>query len=249
MKSMRIIECIVSILFIVLVPAIPAIQIQTVETELATSPITYEALKHMDAGELIVFIQTLTKDSPQLSKEFENAIQEIEDSPVSPRASKNIQNLIGDKNQGPQPRNDNQTFLEKIFWKIYNYRVFRLVVSTLLFITFQSKFTLWRTMSWGIRLLRWTKLGILLGYIDPSQQHPQTPTIDFQQDLVNKTLTVVSIVPVNSLWSDITEIGAGSCNPLPEGNISAGDMITNCTGIIVLQYVPTYEILGVFEFD
>ncbi len=80
---------------------------------------------------------------------------------------------------------DNQTFLEKIFWKIFNYRLFRVYLSALLFVYFQSKFTLMRTMTWGIRLLRWVKVGILLGFIDPSQQSPQTPTIDFHQDSGN----------------------------------------------------------------
>jgi len=103
-------------------------------------------------------------------------------------------------------------------------------------------------MTWGIRLLRWIKLGLLLGFIDPSQQPPQTPDIGFQQDLGNDSITVTYVAP-GELWSDIAEIGAGSCDPFPEGNVTAGDLITNCSGIIVLQYLPTYEILGVFEFE
>jgi hypothetical protein len=229
------------------VPATNAIQVQTIKRELSTSLISYEMVKNIDAEELIAFIQNLAKDYPQLYDEFQNAVEEIENTPASSMRIKHGSNVLVDKNQEPQQRDDNQTFLEKIFWKIYNYRVFRLLVILLLFINFQSKFTLMRTMTWGIRLLRWTKLGILLGFIDPTQK-PQTPDIGFQQDLGNKTLTV-TYTTADILWSDISEIGAGSCDPLPVGNVVVGDTLTNCTGILVLQYVPTFEILGVFEFD
>jgi len=60
---------------------------------------------------------------------------------------------------------------------------------------------------------------------------------------------MVTSTPANVQWSDITEIGAGSCDPLPEGDVLVGDTLTNCTGIIALLYVPTYEVVGVFEFD
>ena len=248
MKGRIIVGSIVAIFLMVLVPVTNAVQIQTVEKELSTSYISYETIKNMDADELVVFIQNLAKDYPQLYEEFQYCVGEMENAPVSSMVTKQLSDISITKNQGPQPKSDNQTFIEKIFWKIYNYRVFRLLVSTLLFIYFQSKFTLWRTMTWGIRLLRWTKLGILLGFIDPSQQ-PQSPTISFEQDDMNNTLTVVTVDPADVLWNDINEIGAGSCDPLPAGNINVGDTLTNCTGIIVLQYTPTNEILGVFEFD
>jgi len=247
MKRWSIIGSLIAILLITSVPASSAIQIQAVEQGISASPVMYETLKQMDAEDLMVFIQTLAKDYPQISEEFQQATGELENTPVSSMISRYIQDIIIDKNQQPRLRNDNQTFLEKIFWKVYNYRVFRLLISTLLFIYHPSKITLWRTMTWGIRLLRITKIGILLGYIDPTQK-PQTPAIEFQQDLGNNTLTVVT-APVDVLWSDIKEIGEGSCAPFPEGSVVAGDMITNCTGIIVLQYVPTSIILGVFEFD
>jgi hypothetical protein len=247
MKRWSVIGSFLAIILVVLVPVTSAIQIQTVKRDVSSSLISFEMLENTDAEELVDFIQALVKDSPQALEEFQHGIDEIENTPVSSMISKYIQDVKTDKNQQPQPRNDNQTFLEKIYWKIYNYRVFRLLISTLLVIYHPSKITLWRMMSWGIRLLRWTKIGILLGYIDPNQK-PQTPTIEFQQDLGNNTLTVVT-APTDILWSDIKEIGEGSCDPFPEGTVVAGDMITNCTGIIVLQYVPTSIILGVFEFD
>jgi hypothetical protein len=220
-----------------------AVQIQTIEKKLSTQSISYDVIKTMDAEDLVVFIRSLSQNYPDLYEEFQSSVDDLENAPFSSVITKQT----ADKS-GPQPNADNQTLLEKIFWKIYNYRVIRLLISTLLFIKFQSKFTLWRTMTWGIRLLRWIKVGILLGFIDLSQQPPLTPNIVFQQDLGNDTL-IVSYASANVQWSDIAEIGEGGCDPLPEGNVTAGDMITSCTGIIVLQYVPTYEILGVFEFD
>jgi hypothetical protein len=104
-------------------------------------------------------------------------------------------------------------------------------------------------MTWGIRILRLIKIGILLGFIDPGQQNPQTPTIGFEQDMLNKTLTVISVDADDVPWSDFTEIGAGSCDPFPNGNVTVGDSLTNCKGIIVLQYIPTKEFIGVFEFE
>jgi hypothetical protein len=104
-------------------------------------------------------------------------------------------------------------------------------------------------MTWGIKLLRWVKIGIILGFIDPSQQPPQTPDVVFEQDEVNNTLMVVSVNQDNVLWSDIAEIGSGSCDPFPVGNVTVGGEIINCSGIIVLQYIPTEAILGVFEFN
>ncbi len=248
MKRRIILGSIVAVFLIALVPATNAIQIQTIEQELLITLISYEQFKNMDAEELVSFIQILATDYPELSMKFQSAVDDIESTPVSLMEAKHQSTFLNDKNQGPQKLDDNQTFLEKIFWKIFNYRLFRVYLSALLFVYFQSKFTLMRTMTWGIRLLRLVKIGILLGFIDPSQQSPQTPTIEFHQDFGNATLQVL-YADADILWTDISEIGAGSCDPFPGGNVTAGDRITNCTGIIVLQYLPTYEILGVFEFD
>jgi hypothetical protein len=248
MKGRSIVWSIIAVVLVLCVPLTNAVQIQTVENELSNSIITYDALKNMDTDELIVFINSLSQDYPGLSETFQRALDKMEDSPISSIHPNHQSSTQGDDSQGPQSKSDNQTFFEKIYWKIYNYRVFRLLISALLFIKFQSKLTLWRTMTWGIRLLRWIKLGILLGYIEWSQQ-PQSPTISFEQDDANNTLTVVSVSPANILWSDIVEIGEGSCDPLPSGNVTTGDTLTDCAGIIVLQYIPTYEIIGVFEFE
>jgi hypothetical protein len=249
MKRRIIVGSIIAIFLMVLVPVTNAIQIQTVEKDLSTSYISYETIKNMDADELIIFIHNLAKDYPQLYEEFQRCVDEMENTPVSSMVTKRLSDTPIAKNQEPQPKSDNQTFIEKIFWKIFNYRTFRLFISTCLFLYFQSKFTLMRTMTWGIKLLRWVKIGILMGFIDPSQQEPTTPDIVFEQDEVNNTLMVVSVSLDNVLWSDINQIGSGSCDPLPIGNVTVGGEITNCSGIIVLQYLPTEVILGVFEFN
>ena len=78
---------------------------------------------------------------------------------------------------------------------------------------------------------------------------PDTPEIIFAMDLENNTLTVVYVNPDDVLWSDLDQIGSGTCDPLPTGNVTVGDMITNCSGTIVLRYIPTNEVIGVFEFQ
>lgn len=249
MKRRIVIGSVIAVFLIAFVPLTNAIQIQTMEKNVSDLYPSYESIKNMDAEEIVVFIHTLSKDYPEVSKKFDSYLNAMENRPVPSIFAQKLADRSVKENQGSQPKDDNQTFLEKIFWKIFNYRVFRVYLSALLFVYFQSKFTLWRTMTWGIRLLRWVKIGILLGIIDPDQRPPQTPVIGFQQDEMNNTLTVSYTSAGDILWNDLSEIGAGSCDPFPEGNVTTGDMISNCTGIIVLQYLPTYEILGVYEFD
>jgi hypothetical protein len=248
MKRRNSIGILIAVFLILCVPVSTAIQIQTINTITSTSNVSYEMLTTMNAEELSTFIQSVAIQYPHLLKQFQRSVQTIKNTPASMTETRHRTSGLSDASHEPQPRDDNQTFLEKIFWKIYNYRVFRLVISVILFLKYQSKFTLWRTMTWGIKLLRLTKLGILLGYIDP-QQTPQTPSIVFEQDLVNATLTVASVSPDDVLWGDITEIGNGSCDPLPPGNVAVGDTLTHCQGIIVLWYLPRNEVIGVFEFD
>ena len=248
MKRRNSIGILIAVFLILCVPVTTAVHVQTINSVASTSNMSYEMLATMNAEELSAFIQSVALQYPHLLKQFQRSVQTIKSIPVSVTETRQRTSGLSDASHESQPRDENQTFLEKIFWKIYNYRVFRLIISVLLFLKFQSKFTLWRTMSWGIKLLRLTKLGILLGYIDP-QQTPQTPNIVFGQDLVNDTLTVASVSPDDVLWSDITEIGNGSCDPLPTGNVAVGDTLTHCQGIIVLWYIPRNEVIGVFEFD
>lgn len=265
MKGRIIVGSLVAIFLILLVPVTNAVQIKTVEKDLSTSFISYDALKNMDADELIVFIRTLAQIYPQLYEEFQHDVDEMKNTPVSSIVTKHVSDIQLNKNQGPQQKSDNQTLLEKIFWKVFNYRLFRLYISTCLFIYFQSKFTLMRTMTWGIRLLRWVKIGILLGFIDPSQQ-PQTPNIACTTDSTTNRITVAT-ADANIKWNDIiitNDTGSSNChwaiydgggvtnqttNVMPTSNVTAGDYIfiwypSGGNVKITLRYVPTNSLLG-----
>jgi len=249
MKGRIFFGSLLAVILLVLVPATNAIQIQTSKRQIVTSFFSYDMIKNMDAASLTVFMSILVKNFPELSKELQQKIKETQAAPISSIDTKELLIVSHHSYLSYQQMSDNQTLLEKIYWKIFNYRVFRLYLSTALFIYFQSKLTLMRTITWGIKLLRWVKIGILLGYITPTSNPPQQPIIVFEQDNENKTLTVTSVTPNTILWSDIDEVGSGSCDPLPSGNVTVGDKITHCTGIIVLRYIPLNEILGAFEFD
>ncbi|MCK5112595.1 MAG: hypothetical protein KAQ84_03550, partial [Thermoplasmatales archaeon] len=144
----------------------------------------------------------------------------------------------------------NQSLIEKIWLRVFNYRLFRLYISFWILIYLQSKITLLRTINWAMKLLRWIQVGIILGIVDlPQYEPPETPDISFEMDIENNTLTVSYVYPEDVLWGDIDQIGSGTCDPLPTGNVTVGDEITNCMGMIVLRYIPTDEVLGVFEFE
>ncbi len=128
MNGRIILGSILAVFLIALVPATNAIQTQTVEREVSRTLVSYEQLKNMDAEALVAYIQILTNDYPELSEKFTNAVEDIENTPISPNNANHQNNFLIEKNKGPKQRDDNQTFLEKIFWKIYNYRVFRLFI-------------------------------------------------------------------------------------------------------------------------
>jgi hypothetical protein len=249
MKRRILVGSLVAVVLLLLIPMANAIQIQTVERKISNQVISYERFKEMNPEELVVFIESLAQVYPQIYKEFQRSVDKMKNTLVQPTSENNIIEKMGNNIQRSQPLSDNQTFLEKVYWKIFNYRLFRLYISACLFLYFQSNLALLRTTTWAIRLLRWVKIGILLGYINTNQQQPQTPTIVFEQDIGNRTLSVTSVSSADILWSDIAQIGAGGCDPFPEGNVTVGDTIIDCSGIIVLQYVPTQEVLGVFQFD
>ncbi len=142
----------------------------------------------------------------------------------------------------------NHTLLMKLWTFVLYYRVGRLYASLLFYSQFQSKIMLWRVMTWGIRVLTWVKVGILLGFVEP-QVPPTTPEVVFTQDWTNRTLTVTAVNAQTILWSNIDMIGSGACNPLPTGNVTIGQQITNCSGTIVLRYLPTDTILYVADFS
>jgi hypothetical protein len=157
--------------------------------------VSFEKLKTTYTAELIVFIQQLAKEYPRLFIEFQRAVEELTRTSISLNAFTNRNAFFTKNDQGQQQQDNNQTDPEKIFWKIFNSRLFGVYLSAFLCVYFQSKSTLLRTIPGGIRLLRWIKLGILLGFINPSQQPPQTPDIGFQQDFDNATILVTYVAP------------------------------------------------------
>jgi hypothetical protein len=47
-------------------------------------------------------------------------------------------------------------------------------------------------------------------------------------------------------WSNVN-IKNGECN-LPSGYIRAGDMVTNCTGYLILVWIPNNTVIGEWNF-
>ena len=192
-------------------------------------------IQSLDYEQLSEFFIDLSEDYPLIQEEITEQIEEIDNQDI-----KDLTNLA----------DSNQSFIEKAWFSIFKYRGFRLYLSLCLFAYFQSKLTLMRSLTWGIKLLRWVKVGIILGIVDPTpEEPPETPSISFYLDDVNNTLTVASVASEDTFWGDIDQIGSGNCDPLPTGNVSTGDIITNCSGIIVLRYVPTNGVIGIYEFE
>ena len=74
-----------------------------------------------------------------------------------------------------------------------------------------------------------------------------TPLITFLMNDIADTLTVTSVDSLNVLWSDI--MINGSCDTSGLGiYVTAGDVIFNCKGRIVIIYRPTNKMLGLFDF-
>lgn len=195
-----------------------------------------EKIQNMDIDELIDVIVELSKEYPLIHEEIVCQIEEMEDEEI-------LQDELNEL------ADSNQSIIEKIWLGVFNYRLFRLYISLFVYLYVQSKLTMIRTTTWAIKVLRWVKIGIILGIVDPTIQGPsETPDISFEMDMENNTLTVISVSPEDVLWTDIGQIGSGSCDPLPTGNVTVGDEITNCAGIIVLRYAPTDDVLGIFDF-
>jgi hypothetical protein len=228
-------------LLMVLVPVASAIQVHVVEKNSPSVP-SWQELKTMNAEALQTYLRTLLKNTPTA---FAHDQQLQTNEHAGMISSVSLSTHVAPSSQAAQ---NNQTLLEKIYWKVYNYRLFRFFVSVLIYSFHPTKLTTMMMLTWAIKVLRITNLGILLGFINTSPQQPPQPQIIFAQDLVNKTLTVTSVSPDTVLWSDIDQIGAGHCDPLPNGNVTAGDELTSCTGIIVLRYIPLNMVLGVFQF-
>ncbi|MFW6120006.1 MAG: hypothetical protein ACOC80_03780 [Petrotogales bacterium] len=231
MNKRIIIGSILVVFMLMLLPSTTAVQFNA---DKMTNIPDIKEIQNMDINELIDFIVEVSEQYPQIHEEVTHQIEEIENGEI-----------LQDELNEPD---GNQSIFEKIWLGVFKYRLFRLYISLFIYLYFQSKLTLMRTAIWGIKVLKWLRIGIILGFVDPNLPGPsETPHISFEMDIENNTLTVVSTD--TALWSDIDQIGSGSCDPLPTGEVTVGDQITNCIGIIVLRYIPTNDILGVFEFE
>jgi hypothetical protein len=233
MNKKIIVGSVLVVFMLILLPSTSAVQVKTGLNGI-TKPTDFKEIQNMNIDELTKFIMELAEGNPEIQDEIIRQVEEMEDENI-------LQEELADSNQ---------SFIEKIWLRVFNYRLFRLYISFWILIYFQSKIILMRTINWAMKLLRWIQIGIILGIVDlPQYEPPETPDISFEMDTENNTLTVSYVYPEDVLWSDIDQIGSGTCDPLPTGNVTTGDEITNCIGIIVLRYIPTDEVLGVFDFE
>jgi len=231
MKKKLIISSVLIVLMLMMLPTINAFQTNIRDKE-EEKPVDLEDISNMDIDELLVFIIDITQDYPEIQEKVLNQVDKIDEKPVFYKQL-----------------NSNQSIIQKIWQLVFNYRMLRFSICALVYITFPSKITMLRTLTWSIKVIRWIKVGVILSIIDPDfWKAPEVPEINFEMDMANNTLTVQYINTEDVLWSDIDQIGSGNCDPFPSGTVAVGDMITNCQGIIVLRYIPTNGIIDVFEF-
>jgi hypothetical protein len=236
MNKKIVVGSVLTIFMLMLLPSTSALHEKTGLNGI-TKLTDFTEIQNMNIGELIDFIMNLAEGNPEIQDEIMRQIEGIENKDIFQIELEEL-------------ADSNQSLIEKIWFQVFNYRLFRLYISFWILVYTQSRISLLKTIDWAMKLLRWIQVGIILGIVDlPDYNPPETPTILFEMDLENNTLVVNYISPENILWNNIDQIGSGTCDPLPTGNITVGDEITNCLGIIVLRYIPTNEVLGVFEFE
>ena len=231
MNKKIIISSTLIVFMLILLPTTTGLQDTTTKQNLELPD--YQDIQHMNINELFEYIQQITHQNPEQLTIY---LDDLENQDLPPDSINNLAN--------------NESLLSRIWTKVANYRFFRLYLSVCILIYTQSTLSLMRTTHWAIKTLKWVQVGIILGVIKmPDFTPPETPTILFDQNDENNTLTVLDISMENIYWEDIENIGSGTSDPLPPNNITIGDMITNCTGIIVLRYTITDGIIGVYEFE
>ncbi len=234
MKKKIILSSILIVIMLIILPSTASIQPSPGLQE-APKQTSFEEIKNMEIDELLDLMVEITEDYPQIYEEISKQLEQLD---------QETNNEI----EIQQP-DSNVSVLQKIWELVLKYRWFRFTFSLALYFSFPNKITMWRAISWSIKVLKWVKIGILLGFIDPAfWKQPIMPQISFEMDFENKTLSVVYVSHENLSWDDIDQIGSGSCDPLPTGTIMVGDEITNCDGIIILRYKPFNQIIGIYEF-
>lgn len=86
--------------------------------------------------------------------------------------------------------------------------------------------------------------GEIYGF-GPQSYQSINPQIEFEEDLIDKTLTVVNL-DMDLDWENIT-ISSGYAT-LPSGTINVGNVITNCSGHVALIYEHTNTLLYTGDF-
>ncbi len=235
MKKKIILSSILIVLMLIILPSTTSIQLSSGLQE-APKHTSFAEIKNMEIDELLDLMVEITEDYPQIYEEISKQIEKLDR-----EANNEIEIKQADSNV---------SIFQKIWELVFKYRMFRFSWSLLVYVSFPNKITMWRAITWSIKILKWVKIGVLLGFIDPAfWKQPPVPQISFEMDLGNNTLTVEYVYPENVSWDDIDQIGAGSCDPLPTGTVMVGDEITNCAGIIILRYIPYNQIIGYYDFS
>ena len=235
MKKKIILSSILIVLMLITLPSTTSIQLNSGLQELSKQT-SFEEIKNMEIDELIDLMVEITKDYPQIQEEISKHIEDLDTETINEIEIKKA--------------DSNVSSLQKIWELVFQYRFFRWSWCLFIYFTIPTKITMWRTLTWSIKLIKWVQIGVLLGFVDPAfWKQPIIPQISFEMDLENNTLTVAYVSYENLSWDDIDEIGSGSCDPLPTGTITVGDEITNCVGVIILRYKPYNQIIGYFDFS
>jgi len=91
-------------------------------------------------------------------------------------------------------------------------------------------------------------LKIICGIFRFQYHTPEAPSIIFHMDTEARILTVMSVDSSEVLWTDLQNVGDGSCTIPTEGYIDAGEQITDCYGTISLVYIPSQTLIATFTF-
>jgi len=88
----------------------------------------------------------------------------------------------------------------------------------------------------------------LTGCIEPNSIVSMSPEKFPPIIILMKKQDYLSVITADSglNWSNV-KIKSGNCN-LPAGIIEAGDMITNCSGLLVLMWIPSNSLIGEWTF-
>ena len=80
--------------------------------------------------------------------------------------------------------------------------------------------------------------------------YDRTPTYQCNQGFDNLTIVGYHVVGSsdNYNWSDFRNVGSGNCVLPTSGYPEIGDVISDCSGLIILQYIPNGVISGSWQF-